>query len=32
MAVPERVDCFGSNRALEPGCHSLEESLYVSAT
>lgn len=29
MAVPERVDCFGSNKVLGPGCHSLEECLYV---
>lgn len=29
MAAPERVDCFGSNKILEPGCHSIEESLYV---
>lgn len=29
MAVPGRLDCFGSDEVLEPGCHSLEESLYV---
>lgn len=29
MAVPERVDCFSSDKVLERGCHSHEESLYV---